>query len=711
MAVIDDNFYDADSISSLKGADPYRKKPSTVLGTDDENGALHAIWEVVTNATDEDREVGSDRTIIRYSKDGVVEVQDFGRGVPMAWNDKEKKYAYELIFCTMYASGKYDNKHYKRSAGLNGVGDTAAQFTSEFMDVVSVRDERENIRKDAKGNLKYDIVRTRYEMHFVKGYAASKLKVERNVTEHTGTWIRFKPDREVFKSASSVIFPIEVFLDRLRRDAMLLPGSKFELQYEGFKNNVIVFDGGAAEWLDKVTPDRFTKEFINNHMEGEGRDDEENMSKLYWASSEVTFGFGRKDAIVEVYHNGNILPEGGASLEGFKEAITNVINEYARQNDKVSKGDKYTSKDIENLIVGVVSTYCAGDDTSYTHQTKVAINNKYIKRLTKEVTTKAFKEWTFSHKTEMDRLIKEVEANKAIRIEGEKLTKTLLKNLTKDVNNFKDTVKKLTRCLSKNPEECELYIVEGDSAKGPITLARDAKTQAVLPLRGKTINPIKESIKTVLKSQVVIDILRCLGCGVEAKLKDVEGIPEFDESKLRYHKIIICTDADDDGFHIRCLVLALLYVLVPTLIKKGYVYIAETPLFLIKIPDGRKYRTYYAYTNKEKDKMLEQLRAEGYKDKDLVVQRLKGLGETDASVMNKTTMNKENRHLIRVKINNQNEFNTLMESLMGKDVESRRGLIETYFNEDFGDIDYSDAEEISDDNTIDLSSLSAFNNF
>ena len=707
--VVEDSFYGAESISSLKGADPYRKKPATVLGTEDENGALHAIWEVVTNATDEDREVGSDRTIIRYSKDGIVEVQDFGRGVPMGWNEAEKKYAYELIFCTMYASGKYDNKHYKRSAGLNGVGDTAAQFTSEFMDVVSVRDERENIVKDKNGNItSYDTVRTKYELHFKKGYVASKLKVTKNVDEHTGTLIRFRPDKEVFRGAKSVVFPMEVFLDRLRRDAMLLPGSKFELQYEGFKPAELVFEGGAAEWLGEVTPDRINKEFIHTLLEDEGRDDEENMSKVYWASCEATFGFSRKESIIEVYHNGNILPMGGSSLDGFKEAITNVINDYAKNNGKLSKGDKYTIKDTENIIAGVVSTYCAGDDTSYMNQTKVAITNRFIKRLVKQAVSDSFKEWAGNHKAEMERIIKEVEANKTIRLEGEKLTKNLLKNLTKSTDNFKDNVEKLDRCTSKNPEECEIYIVEGDSAKGPITLARDAKTQAVLPIRGKVTNCVKESVSTALKSQVVVDILRCLGCGIEAVVKGVENLPKFDITKLRYHKIIICTDADDDGFHIRCLVLALLYCLVPTLVREGYVYIAETPLFLIRVAKGKKYETLYAYTNSEKDSLMAKLKADGYKDKDIVIQRLKGLGETEASIMNETTMDKNNRHLIRVKINNESEFNSILQSLMGKDVESRRGIIEAYFNEDFGDIDYSDAEYITDDSILDLSALNNF---
>ena len=689
------NSYGSDSIVEFKGADPYRQRPATVLGTDDERGVLHAIWEVVTNATDEGREGYSDKTIITVEEDGTVQVQDFGRGVPMAWSEKAQKYAWELIFCTMYATGKSDASSYKKSAGLNGIGDTAAQFTSEFMQVISIRDEEIN------GAVK----RVKYLLQFKKGYPVGELRTE-DTDEHTGTWIRFKPDLEVFRGASSVDIPIEVFLDRMRRDAMLEPKATFVLNYKDKSPITIHFDGGVGEWLDIVTPERITKNFIECSGSMFGQDDPDRGSEPYEATVDVTFGFSRKESVVEIYHNGQHLPAGGAAQDGFKEAIANVVNDYAKNNNKLPKGEKYSIRDIENLIIGVVSSECPGHLTSWEHQTKIAINNKFIKAVTKALVTEGFKQWANNNKDSMDRVLKEIEANRLIRIESENLSKNYLRTLTKRVDNFKDTVEKLDRCTSNNPKECELYIVEGDSAKGPISLARDAKTQAVLPLRGKIINCSSEPIRKVLKSQVVNDVLRCIGCGIEAIVKGVKDIPKFDITKLNYDKIIICTDADDDGYHIVCLVLLMLWTLVPTLIKTGHVYVAKTPLFLIDILSGKEKTTMYAYTVAERDKILAELASAGYRPNNIIVKRLKGLGETNEVIMNETTMDKENRHLMQIVVNNDDEFNVLINSLMGSDVESRRTLLEAYWNEDF-DEQFSGEEVVTEEAIeIDLNSIS-----
>jgi len=700
--------YSNDSISVSEGPDTLRKRPATMLGTDDERGAFHTIWEVLANANDEANDGFSDSTKITVFNDGSVEVEDKGRGVPMGWNPKVKKYNYILIFCTLFASGKGDSSNYKNSAGLNGVGATAAQFTSEYMDVVSVRDEAVEVAKDSDGNPLYKQVRTRYEMHFKKGRPVGELKVDENVNLDTGTVIKFKPDIEVFRGADSVVLPLETVLDRVRRDAMLIPNCKFTVKYMDREPIVMQFPGGAMEWLNEVCKETLTGEFIHCSGELTGQDEPERNTATYAALADITFGFSRKDTVIEKYHNGNEIPEGGTSFDGFKEAIVNVVNDYARQTGKLSKGDRYTAKDVEDLIVGVISTKCPGHLTSWMHQTKVAITNKLIKTLVKDLVTRDFTHWSMSHQDEMSSLIEQIELNRKLRLERENITKKFINNLKKDGNKFKDKVEKLVRCKSENPEECELYITEGDSAKGPVVLARDFNTQAVLPLRGKVLNCQRESLTSAISSQVIVDILRCLSCGVERSGEGLEDIPKFDIEKLRYHKIIICTDADDDGDHIKCLILAMLWNLVPTLVRDGYVYVALSPLFIVAHNEGKKRIIDYAYNTSEKDRVLSRLRANGISDKDIVVKRLKGLGETQEDVMNETVMDKKNRRLLKMSVKNEIEFNALMDSLMGADSASRRSLIETYFDYEFPEIEFDGEEALETAETVDLTK---FNNF
>lgn len=687
--------YDANSIAELKGADPYRQRPATVLGTDDINGVLHAEMEVIDNSADEAREGFSDRVIVRVWKDGSVEIEDFGRGVPMGWNQKEGKYAYELIFCTMYASGKYDASNYTKSTGLNGIGDTAAQFTSEYMDVVSVRDEKVNVRSNKKGEEVYDIQRVRYEVHFQKGYQVGELKVDKGVNIPTGTKIKFKPDLEVFKGTNTVVIAPEVYIDKLRKKAMLLNNVRFDIDYEGYEPISICFENGISDYLEMVCKKPFSKDTIKLHGDGVGRDDEENMSPEYKAWYDIEFTFSRDTSVLEVYHNGAELVQGGSSLDGFRSAVVKVIEDYGKENGKISKNEKIQLKDVEDLIVAIISTDCPGHLTSYMHQTKVAINNKFIKRLVQNQTVEAFKRWAVRNKTDMDKIVQEVLLNKQAREKADAVKRNVIRELSKGIDGFKNAPNKLERCKSKNPEECELYIVEGDSAKGPIVLARDSNTQAVLPLRGKTLNCMKENLERILSSDIIRTIIQSIGCGIELQSKYLRDLPAFDIKKLNFGKIMICTDADDDGYHIRVLVITMIYRLMPTLLKEGRVYIVETPLFMFTYMQNKKIMYKYAYNNKEKEKIASELEQAGVKKNSISIKRLKGLGETNAEVMNETTMDKKNRRVIQIQYKeNDHEFDVLMQSLMGTDVESRKGLIDAYYEEDFGDIDYSETEDL-----------------
>lgn len=710
MAEVSQNFYTSDSIKSLKGAEPYRLRPETVLGTKDENGVLHAEFEVLSNATDEVREGHSDKVIVRTFKDGAIEIQDFGRGVPMGWNEAEGKYAYELIFCTMYASGKYDASNYSRSAGLNGIGDTAAQFTSEYMDVESVRDEHKNVVFNGDGSVKsFDTVRTRYTMRFEKGYPVGELKVEEGVEQHTGTKIKFKPDlEEVFKDAQTIHFDISTYLTRLRRDSML-SGALMELHYEDMKPIEVYYPDGVKSWLDETVPveSRYTKDLLSFSGSGTGKDSETASAEEYTANYDINFGFKKYSAkvevddeseqssVYEVYHNGGLLSEGGAPSEGFYDAVINVLNGYARSVGVLSRKDRFKREDLSGVLFAVVSTECPGYLTNYMNQTKVAITNRFIRKLVSEQTKKYFENWVLSHKAELDEVVQAAITAKSAREKADAVRQADLKQLSKGVDSFRSAPEKLTRCTSRKASECEIYIVEGDSAKGPIVLARDSKTQAVLPVRGKIINCITASLAEILKSDVVLALVQSIGCGVEAKSKLLKDLPQFDITKLNYDKIIICTDADDDGYHIRCLVLTVLYRLMPTIIREGKVYIAETPLFLIDTHGGKgKKATKYAYTTAEKDKLVTRLILDGVKESDILVKRLKGLGETSAAVMHTTTMDKKNRHLIRVTMENVQEFASLAESLMGTDVPSRRSLVEAYYETDFEEIAYDTEESL-----------------
>ena len=683
-------YYGSESVSFLKGADPYRERPASVLGTDDWRGILHAIFEVVTNSTDEVSEGFGKEVILNVFNDGSVEVKDFGRGVPMGWNSKENKYAWEIVFCTMYGSGKFDSSNYKKSAGLNGIGDTAAQFTSEYMDVISVRDEIKNKTVDKNGKEHLELHRVRFEMHFEKGYPVSELKQEVvDSSTPTGTIIKFKPDIEVFKGAETIKIPIEHYITKLRQKAMISAGVKFILKYENREPIILLYNGGIKEYLEQEVKSKVTNDFIEVSTEGVGQDREN--GETYKAYCDSFFSFSKDTSLLECYHNQEELQFGGSSSDSLKSSIVKFFNNYG----KLSKDDRLIWKDFADITVCVLSTFCPGHLTSWFGQTKDAINNKFIGDLTRDSVYRSLENYALIDEDGIKSALELAKANKEAREKLEKFKKNTIRELSKSTEGYKTAPNKLVRCTGKNKKESELYIVEGDSAKGPVCLSRDAATQAVLASRGKILNCQKATFEKIISSDEILNFIRSLGCGIERRVEGLEELPEFDISKLNYNKIILCCDADFDGKHIITLYLTCIWYLMPSLIKEGKVYIVEPPLYAISHGRDEKKSTVYAYNKTELDREIELLTEKGISKSKINIKRMKGLGESNAAEMSITIMDKETRRLIKVEYPKDEErFNVLIESLMGNSVADRRDIIDVYFDSEFEELSFDDEDDL-----------------
>ena len=696
-------YYGSDSLSSLTGAAPYRERPATVLGTDDERGILHAIFEVITNSTDEVSEGFGKEVITTVFNDGSVEIKDFGRGVPMGWNSKENKYAWEMVFCTMYSSGKLDSSNYKKSAGLNGIGDTAAQFTSEYMDVISVRDEIKNRTVDKNGNEKLELHRVRFEMHFKKGEPVGKLKEEVvDSSVPTGTTIKFKPDIEVFRGAESIRIPADRFLVKLRQKAMISAGVKFVLNYYGRDSIVLLYNGGIKEYLENEVKSKVTRDFITVSTDGTGQDREN--GEVYKAYCDAVFSFSKDTNLLECYHNQEELQFGGSSSDSLKASIVKFFNTYG----KLTKDDRLIWKDFADITVCVLSTFCPGHLTSWFGQTKDAINNKFIGELVRDSVYRTLENYVLSDEDGIKSALELAKANKEAREKLEKFKKNTIRELSKGSDGYRTAPNKLTRCTGKDKTKNELYVVEGDSAKGPVCLSRDASTQAVLASRGKILNCQKATFERVISSDEILNFIRSLGCGIERRVEGLEDLPEFDINKLNYDKIIICCDADFDGKHIIDLYLTCIWYLMPSLIKHGKVYIVEPPLYAI----GYKGNNIYAYNKTELDREVAKLEANGVSKNKYSIKRMKGLGESDAVELSATIMDKANRRLVKVEYpKNEERFNILIESLMGNSVADRRDIIDVYFDSEFDELDFTDGDsndEISIEDMIAREALLGF---
>jgi len=643
MATAKPQEYGNESISQLKGADRVRKRPGVIFGSDGLEGCEHAVFEILSNSIDEAREgFGNIITVTLYD-DKSIEVEDFGRGCPVDWNPAEKRFNWELVYCELYAGGKYKNDDggdYEYSLGLNGLGACATQYASEYMDVTVWRD----------GN--------KYTLHFAKGKIKGKMLVEPSDRKKTGTTTRWKPDIEVF---TDINIPESYFLDILRRQAVVNAGVTFRFRAQHgakFETTEFCYKNGIADYVAELAGEGPLTQpyFIETERKGKDREDKPE----YKVRMSAAFCFSNRTNAIEYYHNSSWLEHGGAPDAAAKTAFVYAIDAYIKKTNKYQKNEsKITFPDIADCLILV--TNCFSTRTSYENQTKKSITNRFIR----EAMTDFFKEkleiYFIENKAEADRIADQVLINKRSREQAEKARVSIKKNLTKNLD-LANRVQKFVDCRSRDADKREIYIVEGDSALGSVKLSRDAEYQGIMPVRGKILNCLKADYARIFKSEIITDLIKVLGCGVEVE-KHGKELNNFSLENLRWNKVVICTDADVDGYQIRTLILTMLWRLVPTLIREGYVYIAESPLYEIQA----KGKTWFAYSDREKAEIVESIG-----NAKIVINRSKGLGENDPEMMWLTTMNPETRRLIRVMPEDADETARVFDLLLGDNLAGRK---------------------------------------
>ena len=643
--------YDNESISSLKGADRVRKRPGVIFGSDGLEGCEHAVFEILSNAIDEARGGhGKLITVTRFA-DRSIQVDDQGRGCPVDWNEKEGRYNWELVFCELYAGGKYDNENsenYEFSLGLNGLGSCATQYASRYMDVTVWRDGKE------------------YRLHFERGEIAGKLEVSEQTgnKKRTGTTIRWLPDLDVF---TDIDIPVDYYRDVMRRQAVVNAGVTFRLKNETaagkFETEEFVYEHGIEDYIRELAGLDALTEPVYWEAERRGRDRPDKPE--YKVKLSVALCFSNKTALCEYYHNSSFLEHGGSPEKATRSAMVSAIDKYLRDNNKYVKGEaKITFPDVQDCLILVSSSFST--QTSYENQTKKAITNKFIQEAMTEFLRSRLEIYFIENRDAAEKIAAQVLINKRSRETAERTRINQKKKLTEKID-IANRVQKFVDCRTKDVERREIYIVEGDSALGACKQSRDAEFQGLMPVRGKILNCLKADYPRIFKSDVITDLMKVLGCGVEVSGKAVKDLNQFDLSNLRWSKVVICTDGDVDGFQIRTLILTMLYRLCPTLIREGYVYIAETPLFEITCKEKSGEKTWFAYSEKEKADILKKL--EGKK---VNVQRSKGLGENDPEMMWMTTMSPETRRLIRVLPEDAEETARVFDLLLGDNLSGRK---------------------------------------
>ena len=646
--------YDNESISSLKGADRVRKRPGVIFGSDGLEGCEHAVFEILSNAIDEARGGhGKLITVTRFA-DRSIQVEDQGRGCPVDWNEKEGRYNWELVFCELYAGGKYDNENsenYEFSLGLNGLGSCATQYASRYMDVTVWRDGKE------------------YRLHFERGVIVGKLEVSDQTgnKKRTGTTIRWLPDLDVF---TDIDIPADYYRDVMKRQAVVNAGVTFRLKNETsagkFETEEFVYEHGIEDYIRELAGLDALTEPVFWEAERKGRDRADKPE--YKVKLSVALCFSNKTALCEYYHNSSFLEHGGSPEKATRSAMVSAIDKYLRDNNKYAKGEaKITFPDVQDCLILVSSSFST--QTSYENQTKKAITNKFIQEAMTEFLRSRMEIYFIENREAAEKIAAQVLINKRSRETAERTRINQKKKLTEKID-IANRVQKFVDCRTKDVERREIYIVEGDSALGACKQSRDAEFQGLMPVRGKILNCLKADYPRIFKSDVITDLMKVLGCGVEVSGKAVKELNQFDLNNLRWSKVVICTDGDVDGFQIRTLILTMLYRLCPTLIREGYVYIAETPLFEITCKEKSGEKTWFAYSEKEKADILKKL--EGKK---VNVQRSKGLGENDPEMMWMTTMSPETRRLIRVLPEDAEETARVFDLLLGDNLAGRKDYI------------------------------------
>ena len=653
--------YGNDSITTLKGAERVRKRPSVIFGSDGLDGCEHSVFEILSNSIDEAREGHGKKIIVTRFSNGAIEVEDYGRGIPVDFNEKEQRYTWELVFCEMYAGGKYGNNEgesYEFSLGMNGLGLCSTQYSSEYMDV--------DIRRDGM----------RYTLHFEKGENVGGLKKEPYSKKDTGTKITWKPDLEVF---TDVNIPPEYFLDVMKRQAIVNAGVEFVFRNQNgrsFDTTVFQYMNGVSDHVaELVGEDGLTGvQHWTTEVKTRDRDDKPE----YKCKMDIAVAFSNKVSATEYYHNSSWLEHGGAPDKAVRNAFTYQIDSYLKSTNKYNKTDKkITFDDIADCLVCVISSF--SNIASYANQTKKAVTNKGIQDAMTAFLRQSLEVYFIENPLEADKIAEQVLINKRSRENAEKTRLNIKKNLSRNLD-ITNRVEKFMDCRSKDISERELFIVEGDSAKGACVLARNADFQAIMPIRGKILNCLKVDYDRIFKSDIITDLLRVLGCGVEVKSKANKNLSLFDLDALRWSKVIICTDADVDGFHIRTMLLTMLYRLTPTLIREGKVFIAESPLYEITT----KNQVYFAYDEAEKEQFIKEIGDEKY-----TIQRSKGLGENEPDMMNFTTMNPKTRRLIKIMPDDAEQTAAIFDILIGNNLQARKDYIVEHGSEYIDQLDVS----------------------
>ena len=640
--------YGNTSISALKGADRVRKRPGVIFGSDGLEGCAHAVFEIMSNAIDEAKEGHGNLITVTRFLDHSIQVEDQGRGCPVDWNEKEQKYNWELVFCELYAGGKYNNDgaNYEYSLGLNGLGSCATQYASEYFDATIWRDGY------------------KYSLHFEKGENIGGLKKEpTDRGKKTGSTFHWKPDLEVF---TDIDIPLDYYLDVMKRQAVVNAGVKFRLRDEvspgKFSTTDFEYVNGILDYVTELSGDTSLTLPVFWQTERKGRDRADKPE--YKVKLSVSFCFSNQKSLIEHYHNSSFLEHGGSPEKAMKSAFVSAIDGYLKQQSKYQKNEsKITFNDVQDALIFVSNNFST--QTSYENQTKKAINNKFIQDAMTEFLREQLEVYFIENPFDAQKIAEQILINKRSRETAERTRLNIKKKLSGSVD-ISNRVQKFVDCRTKDVNKRELYIVEGDSAMGAVKLSRDAEYQGIMPVRGKILNCLKADYGKIFKSEIITDLLKVLGCGVEVKDKHVKDLSAFELENLRWNKIVICTDADVDGFQIRTLILTMLYRLTPTLIEQGYVYIAESPLYEITYKD----KTWFAYSDKEKNEISTTLSGKKFD-----IQRSKGLGENEPDMMWLTTMNPETRRLIKVMPEDVEKTAYFFDLLLGDDLQGRKNHI------------------------------------
>ena len=644
--------YNDQSIKALKGADRVRKRPGVIFGSDGLEGCEHSFFEILSNSVDEARDGHGTEIKVTVFRDHSIEVDDHGRGVPLGWNEAEGRYNWDLIYCELYAGGKYDNNSgesaYEYSLGLNGLGACATQYSSEYMQVKS-----------------YDGTYCR-SIDFKKGEPVTGQLEERELAKNerrTGTVIRWLPDLEVF---TDINIPEEFFADTLKRQSVVNPGICFILKVEnengGFTAQEFIYENGISDYVNELAKDTALTQPVLWHLETSGRDRADKDE--YKLKADFSFCVSNTVNVIEYYHNSSYLEHGGAPDKAVRVAFTYALDKYLKNAGKYNKTEaKITFNDIAECLVYVSNSFSTL--TSYENQTKKSITNTFIYEAMCEFLKHNLEVYFLENPSEAELFANQVLVNKRSRESAESTRLNIKKRITGTLD-ISNRVEKFVNCRSKDSNVRELYIVEGDSALTSCKLGRNADFQAIIPVRGKTLNCLKCAYDRIFKSEIIMDLLKVIGCGVEINGKVKGDIAAFDINALRWSKIIICTDADEDGFQIRTLLLTMFYRLLPTLIKEGKVFIAESPLFEITTKD----KTYFAYDEYEKLKIMKSLEGKKY-----TLQRSKGLGENEPDMMWETTMNPETRRLVAIKEADAKATEWIFETLLGDAIAERKQFI------------------------------------